>query len=450
MRQCLIAFPVKGDAFFLQRGQLSVLVDSGGSGRQLANLLKKHAPDIERIKIAVCTHADQDHAGGFTSLLDHWSPCRASKAPIDQFWLPGAWVDVVPDLLTNTKKLADSLVKELEEIASKFLEINEEDAIVDTIDNTDSQWDREQKRPKQEKHESDEKGAEGSEEKKEPLDNFKNFKEPEWMKDLREQKEQILRDAPVAERALQSARRRVRYRRDRDYVSRGLAAYWLSLIDTADRIRKIALSAIKYHVKVRWFDYGEFINRQGAASGGVREGAASGGVRDFLIPVNAVEQSSPPTTDLAYYQILRLSVKNEQCLAFYAPGEQSLSPSVLFCGDSPMGSGAGYVARFPLPSRSHDWPLFATAPHHGADSNAMAYSYVDSWAGKKNTIWLRSGGTNNHPESTFRSQIPAGQRFCTHCPHLHLPRVPIEVTFDPFGLRCPFHIIIFSGHRCTC
>src|SRR5262249_41030865 len=154
---------------------------------------------------------------------------------------------------------------------------------------------------------------------------------------------------------------------------------WLALIQASASIRGIADHAITHNVRVRWFDHEEF----------VRTRLARGGVRDFLVPINAVEQAPPPPVARMSY-LARLSPVNEECLAFLAPPTLSRL-GVVFCGDSPLGDGPSYGNSF-LPSGPRPvLPVVATAPHHGSESNAVAYGHLNAWGYVQ--VWLRTGGS---------------------------------------------------------
>lgn len=110
----LVALPVAGESFLLNRGGKTVLVDGGHSSKPLAKELKAYDPEMDRIDIVVCTHADGDHAGGLGNLIDE------SGLEIGEFWLPGQWIDSIEDLLITPRIVADGLVRELDEIAQEF------------------------------------------------------------------------------------------------------------------------------------------------------------------------------------------------------------------------------------------------------------------------------------------------------------------------------------------
>lgn len=101
-----VALPVSGDAFLLRRSGKVILVDGGKSSVLLARELAKY--DVRHLDIVVCTHADYDHAGGLVDLLDR------SAITVGEFWLPGAWAESLPELLTSPATVVDELIRTLD------------------------------------------------------------------------------------------------------------------------------------------------------------------------------------------------------------------------------------------------------------------------------------------------------------------------------------------------
>jgi hypothetical protein len=394
-----------GQAFFYVRDGCQVLVDGGWRGGSLANSLSSYLPDVRRIDIAVCTHGDGDHAGGFTSLLDHWN------GRIGQLWLPGRWAQILPELMLDPKPLVDALIDDLLATSRERPELNASDLDaediekaldIDSVRESSPQVDDFYLNPGQEVAEVD-------------SGRLDEFEEPGWMQELRSGAIEIIRRDPIAQRVFASARARVYYRMRRGVVGPGLGRYWLGLIETEEIIRKIASQAFRRSIKIRWFDYGGFT-----------EGLAPrGGVPGLLVPINAVEQSPPP-------RILRspefLSKINRESLVFYAP-ENRRWPAILFTSDSPLGTGSAFTAPFPPPRLRPRRDIVATAPHHGAESNSMAYRNISTWANV--AVWIRAGGSSRHPERTFRS-LPVRSRACTNCPHLNVRLRPVDLHFHSY------------------
>ncbi len=385
-----MALPVRGESFLLQRANRNILVDGGYSSRTLIAALS--APDvaINHLNIVVCTHADGDHAGGITDLLET-TPIR-----VDEFWLPGSWADSLPELLSSPEVVVNALVWELDTFE---LEMTGE------LDQDDEEFEShlhariaEERRMFHRKLQNDGGHA--------------NFGQQGndigllWLKKLVSNTELDAANDDAAAKAFARGRRLVRYRASNERFNRQWADFWVGLINTAERIRKIAVQAIRYNVKVRWFDFSEFLNMR----------QTSGGEKDLLVPLNAIELLVTPSPVVGMSYVARLSPTNEECLVFMSPGnEQSETLGVVFTGDSPLGDGPGYQKSFLNSMPETKLMVIATAPHHGSESNAVAYKHLDQMATV--VLWLRSGGTSKHPGKQFQS-LPSVSRACTWCPHL--------------------------------
>lgn len=413
----LVALPVSGESFLLQRGGRNILIDGGHRSQALISALS--APDVavKHLHVVVCTHADHDHAGGLTDLLD-----KSPSVRVDEFWLPGAWSDALPELLQSPSQVVNALVDELKKFDS-------DDA--DGLDEDDDAFElrvhariaEQRRKARAERQDSHEAG---------PPDGEVTLK---WLKRQAANADlDPARDIATA-KVFARGRRAVRYRAARSQLNRRWSAFWVGLIDTAERIRQIAVQAIRHGVTVRWFDFGEFCQTH----------HASGGLPGLLIPLNSVELDVPPRPAIALSYAARLTAVNEECLVFLSPGgcwPDDLG--VVFTGDSPLGQGRDYAQ--PL----FDWPVepipmvVATAPHHGSENNAVAYKHLGAKAFV--VLWLRSGGGAKHPGQTFR-QLPSQRRACTHCPHLTLSRAAAEVQLSDNGGWPLFRV---KAHDCRC
>ena len=83
----------EGDAFLLEVDGWNCLFDSGVN-KSIVDLLTYKG--IEKLDLAICSHNDVDHAGGFIELLD-------SSIKIDEIWLPGLWASVLLFVKENCK-----------------------------------------------------------------------------------------------------------------------------------------------------------------------------------------------------------------------------------------------------------------------------------------------------------------------------------------------------------
>jgi hypothetical protein len=412
----LVALPVSGDAFLLRSSGRVILVDGGKSSVLLAGELAKYG--VRHLDIVVCTHADYDHAGGLVDLLDR------SAIKVREFWLPGAWAESLPTLLTAPVEVVDDLIQTLDrEINTAPLDADPEEF-------------EEQMHSYVSRRRNEYRNAEPLADRDDHNESFRSTRKQgtieQWDADLPldENAEKL------AARAFRSGRSRIRYRVAKRKVSKPVAAFWLGLIDTAERIRRIAVQAMHHGVPVRWFDFGEFAKTR----------HASGGDAGFLIPLNAVELASPPPPPIGLSFLVRLTPINEECLVFLSPTIDTSwgELSILFTGDSPLGNGNNYSVSW------LQWPeeasriVIATAPHHGSESNFAAYEHLD----KKVDVlfWVRSGGTDKHPGRTYRMLDPSS-RICTNCPHSKKPRQAAEIHFP---MRPWWFPLRTNGHICSC
>ncbi len=411
----LMALPVAGDAFLLDRlGQL-ILVDGGSSSTRLLQELSN--VNVKHLDIVVCTHADRDHAGGLVDLLDKPN----SRITVSEFWLPGSWAESLPILISDPGSVVDELIETLDSWGEVKAWNRGSDRLNKYLHETVSNERREyrsaiSRRDKTAISSRDEL----TENEGLPREWFANGDggrntRREGREAFERGRERILRKHMFGEVRIEAAR------------------FWVGLIDTAERIRKIALQAHRHKALVRWFDYGEF----------AKAGLASGSERELLIPLNSVELRSPPPPplDLTYFN--RLTPVNEECLVFVSPppsDHPSWPISVVFTGDSPLGDGIDYAESWlDWPTGVSNW-VVATAPHHGSESNSAAYRHLLSKA--EVLLWVRSGGTSRHPGDTYRS-ISNQRRICTHCPRSNLPRMAAMVTLGSLTLRT-------HGHFCSC
>ena len=417
--QRLVALPIKGDAFLLQRDGFNILVDGGLNKNALPQFLASDMPKLKFIHIAVCTHSDSDHANGFTELLDKWRPQKEGEpAPIGEFWLPGSWSAVVSDLMLEPSKFASQVFREMTSLfdltiksRSAYVDQNTDDDFDPVIDATLENLNLDLYRRREiEMNEYFDK----SENLRQVRRPFRGALESLGMQRLRNRSHEIVDNEDEGNGEMQSIRNRISSIAEQgSRMETAVAEYWLDLIDAAQTIRSIALSAIKHKVKIRWFDYEEFIDRR----------RASGGIAGVLTPVNAVELRKgslilqPPSGVMLSY-MLRLTLSNRQCLSFYSRGH-CCQPGVLFCGDSPMGYGSGHSIPFKFFRQGTVQSIIATAPHHGLESAKVAYENIHRQVDPLGIFWVRSGGTKRYPIGDSYRSISSHCRICTWCPHKH-------------------------------
>ena len=422
----LLALPINGESFLLRRAGKNVLVDGGYKKDKIARVLERHIRDVQYLDIVVCTHGDRDHVGGLPALLEDWVD------RVGQLWLPGRWVNVVPQLARDPAGFFNQLVRELD---AELRNPSEETiSVVRHADDEEVQHDNWQgivSLPEAYDIEPTVAWTDGCDR---SLDPEEILPEPEWFDTLRQAEDDLASDDATI-RALKSVRRRVMYRQKRlaSDLEIQITHFWLDLIETAQAIRKLAVAAIRQRIPTRWFDFERFAETRQAA----------GGVHGFLVPINAVEQATPPT-NLARF--MHLTQINRESLVFLAPPAKERL-GVLFCADSPLGDGPSYCRSFlPTLSLPMPWlPIVATAPHHGSETNKAAYAHLHEWAPV--AVLLRAGGNIKQPGSTFLSQHSC-LRLCTKCPKARLSPM-LSGVFLSYPSWHPSQLIAL-GRRCDC
>ncbi len=432
----LLALPITGEAFLLRRQGRTVVVDGGWKKDKIVRALVPYVPASKTLDVVVCTHGDGDHAGGLVDLLKLW------PGKIGQLWLPGRWVDVVPELLRDPKGFVDGLIKDLDtldiedfsdgargqsaaDLAATMDDrvIAERDAARDSsaeLASTDSASSARRTKAALDIDDVDTVDLGGTE----PID------EPDWFADLRRTARE-LRPTQTASRAFKSGRQRIRSRKAKGQISGAVATFWLELIDTGEAIRGIAEAAIGRSLRIRWFDFDAFS----------RTRRPLGGVPNFLEPMNGIEQA-PPALKVSY--LARLSPINRQSLIFLAPPTHRRL-GVLFCGDSPLGDGRNLSRSFLCDDLRPRWPIVATAPHHGAETNRAAYGHMNAWADV--IVLLRAGGDQDQPGPTFKS-FSRSFKLCATCPQSG--RMPALAGVAATGRWLAWLPVVVMGQPCVC
>lgn len=437
---CFIALPIKGEAFLYMRAGRTILVDGGYSGTTLASALKATAPELRRIDIVVCTHADSDHAGGLRDFLDYWKDDAAGwQGDVGQFWLPGRWASAVRTLASNPKAAADRLMQELQNAGADFsysrTEAPSDDDLVDQIKIFATDEEAQVSSEFISAHRVMKKSSQSITLKRIP-DARKPFpndvEDPKWMKGLRKLYRDHEDDTSRIPSMRRNFRRNLAARVKRHAIRLGLnelaVAFWNEIIDTAESILLIAITAFERDIPIRWFDFDVYENRK----------VAIGGWEGVFEPVNAVELE-PYSEDVGrLFFRLALSRVNIASLVFYGV-ESCDEPGVLFCADSALHfddlSGTGNQP-FNLPTAPCR-PIVITAPHHGSANNDLAYQLLGSWRALENAIWVRSGGKPKHPTSNqFKHQVRT--RVCSRCQLRDPAYAPAAVIIPTNGANWTF------------
>jgi hypothetical protein len=394
-----IALPVgQGDAFYLDRGDWSALVD-GGRGKASFGTTFCTMTGAHGVDVLVCTHNDADHANGILGFLESGLGCG-------EVWLPGRWLDALPGVL---RPFAEVFVNLAEEVAQEELVGHLEHSPpaattpLEQLAERLEDWpqDRAADTPLGEDGWSAEHRAALEEAEPWEADGWPWLGDPElWVHPphgfllyLRE---------PARIRLLWSA------------------------IEAARRIREIALAAFHRGIRVVWFEYDV-----GQPGGGCTE----------LRPLNARAIARVRPVVGKQVALLALTVANKESLVFWSPRSADV-PGVLFTADSDLNN-------VQLPSSSDIAEAIATAPHHGSEANANAYSAVASAAGAaaSSLTWVRSDGrSSSRPGATYMAV--SGRRLCTIC----------RLRGGGASLKRPVHLFASRGgwsrHRatpmCTC
>lgn len=354
-----------GDAFFLQKGEQTFLVD-GGQNREALPQLFEAATGRKSVDILVCTHNDADHANGVLGFLESHLTCS-------EVWLPGSWTSRLRDLLKDPGKFVTELATEVDALEI----LNEGPGIsLETLPNFDTDS-IDQRRIDQQQGSIEELEqvigdslvGDGD---YDPLESIN----PPWL---------------IWEWIFNS----------RSVITAEKTKLFLEAIKAAKRIRDIAVAAYNRGIQIRWF---EFDSSQGPSKGNA-----------LLQTVNARQIiRMAPRYDALFF--LYLTKVNRECLVLYSPPTEG-SPSVLFCGDSNLD----FRQTLPLGEN-----MLITAPHHGSESNAQAYTRLaNELAGISNATWVRSdSNSKKRPGNSYLSM--RGSRYCTLCRGSHLQKARIR------------------------
>jgi hypothetical protein len=353
----LIAIGVgQGDAFFLEKGGRTVLVD-GGRSRSGFPAKFQMVTDRDRVDIIVCTHNDADHALGVLGFLESGLTCN-------EVWLPGSWTDRLEDMLLKPDEFAETLLKDIERMrdsrqAALSLQVLGDQTAEKIVP------------------------AKAEENDAAPIDClYEAFdkavaKEVYW---------DLFSSHPFLVWG-----QFLRFYNKVWHLHRNEFSLFLEALSAAERIRAISLEAYHRGASIRWFEYDSASN--------------SGGKSDFLVPLNARETAQVRRGRWTALEYLALTTSNKQSLVFLSP-QNDKGPAVLFAADSDLS--------FP---QSISWTngMAITAPHHGSEDNAYAYKRFDKTAANGlDALWVRSdGNSKKRPGCSYLK--PLRTRFCTIC-----------------------------------
>jgi len=351
--------PSSGESFLLETehdgARRVVLVDAGRANfLREAIETKKHGNTVKRI--AICTHADNDHSGGFPNFIKSWY--GKSGKTIGEIWLPAAWA-IVDEYL---KDEMPNLPKRLRSGAEASAEM----CFADGEHRQERVFRRD-----------------GS-----------------LVKNMRDAIEQYLEDAVNLDTRIsrKGGGEIAVHPTDVSEIARLLYA---ETKKTADLIARIIKSARDYKIKIRWFDFAPF----------KRRGCVGGGEPGFLIPRNSVEgRPQFRRNNTVMFAMLYLTMANRESLTFQRV-EDKHEPGVLFLADSELAirdnnGPTNFFAHSETESvHKMQRPCIYTAPHHGSHNNDYAYEALESWLGPdmfKRSIAVKNGGVWNQKAGKFK------------------------------------------------
>lgn len=429
-----------GESFILETDvegrRKVVLVDGGQSKRddpaknELLLAIERHCPGIgERIDIAICTHRDHDHAGGFPAFVKAWLS-RGNE--IGEFWLPGAWSGAVQHVLLDPDRIISLLTEGAAEAAAMSRKAERRptgDArFTLTLPSTSRSIDAQVSEMRTSRRSDSRRGDDAQtfasvqhsvhdatpevdqhpEQRAARAAASWGFSPEDWRVIAGNLDSSSLHVAPLSERfSLQNAFWWLSSKLGADPLARTLAA---NAIDTAEAIRAIATAAVSFDIPVRWFDFELF--EDGRPPAGGRPG--------FLIPLNAVEVAAAPRQDEALVLFLKLTLTEQNVASLvFQRVETDEEPGVIFVADSRLAFG---IDRPERPFEKHtspiSRPIIYTAAHHGSRNNDHAYEMLAAWLGGvyPSSIAVRNGGVWNQ---SLEGYLGVELRRCAQCYQCH-------------------------------
>ncbi len=327
------AVPVgQGDAFLLERADgKTILVDGGRARTVFAAQLMLVRP-TPAIDVAVCTHADADHAEGLVGLLE------ASLAVVRDVWLPGRWTERLVDLIVRPADFLDELLTDVRA---------EQEA--GSLESPDAR-----------------EGSERGEDVDVDLDGVEAA---------------LGLEDPLAPDILDGLADGV-WLPSTDLVGSARGALWIEAVQAAARIRKVARAAHHHGARIRWFDFEE-ARRRGTPAGG----------EAFLHPINSVELTAHMLRrKVSALRFLRLSVANRESLVFVAPEDPNNS-AVIFSADSDLASLRSVPAtRTPLVTAPHHGAE-TNAAAYGVIAASLPSGLDPQWVRSDGNYRKRPGAT---------------------------------------------------------
>lgn len=362
-----IAIDVRqGDAFYLNREDLSVLIDGGRSRIQFPAQFE-NIVNVKKVDIVVCTHNDSDHANGILGFMDSHLKCK-------EVWLPGSWTTRLNDLLMNPSRFVKELATEIEN--RRF------DDNVTTIEDLANSLSKEE------------------------LNNLRNKRT-----DMEEQ----VTELDCLYDSIEDINEINLFRMAPNYLYTYFFPYFfdeqkfelfMDALNHADRIREIAILAYIKGATIRWF---EFSSSQ-----------SSGGIQNKLEPVNSKEIFTIPRYKPTVLDYLTLSAANKESLVFFSPSKDNM-PGVLFSADSDFSFNQS------IPWCNE---MIITTPHHGSEANKNVYDRFKNETNYSIDVkWIRSDCKSKKRPGRSLLNVH-GFKYCTLCRGSELLTEKLEFKAD--------------------
>ncbi len=353
-----IALPVsQGDAFYLDNGK-KILVDGGRSKSAISPFVNDKCK-TDYLDILVCTHNDADHANGVLGLLKYWS------GTIEEVWLPGNWTALLRKIFSAPYEFYESIVQGIYDLRKR-----ENNIVSTSLEEISKNF------------------SENSINQEHDTDKTKSYELSQIIEESNSTNINLMELSPYQIIIGRSSNIIIVYPR----ISRNTSLL-MEALEAAERIKQIAQLAYHRGCKIRFFDT-KF------------SGPPKGGIPNVLIPVNSTEVATINSKEIGALMYLALTIANKHSLVFYSP-EKDNAPSVLFTADSDLD--------FDLPGNKPSKDIIVTSPHHGSESNDLAYGKVNDWLKEKEItpLWIRSDcKTSKRPGKTYKKQT---RRYCTLC-----------------------------------
>jgi hypothetical protein len=360
MRSRFIALPVGQGDGFFYENDDGSVLIDGGKSIRAITSQLQAATSCSALDVLVCTHNDADHANGVLGVLESGIPCR-------EVWLPGRWTERLEDLLEKPQDFFLELYENWHKSRDEYVKVGTLDKVGDKLSLNDQQEVSETR-----ERVSDQNG-----------DAF--FSSLEKAADY---------NGPfLFEECISKFGRYTCI----PYGPRE-AKLLFDAVEAASRIRSIALAAFHAGASIKWFEFGD---------------ATDSPTNSILSPLNCREILRTRRVPLDALKFLALSKANRESLVFAVRSTDDL-PGDVFSADS------DFQFSFDLPGGDY----LVTAPHHGSESNANAYTQLRSVL-ERSKLVRSDGRSRSRPGSSFLS-MPYDRRFCTLCRGADSPKQTLE------------------------